>query len=53
MKLPDIVGMEPFQQYLAEKFPKDGKRSTRGVVRECQCLLKDPHGAWYVRDSHT
>ena len=26
--------MEPFQQYLAEKFPEDGKRSTSGVVHE-------------------
>jgi len=37
--------MEPFQQYLAETFPGDGKRSTSGVVHEfrldCQRLLKD------------
>ena len=42
--------MEPFQQYLTETFPEDGKRSTSGVVHElrldCQRLLKDPHGAW-------
>ena len=25
MKLPDTISMEPFQQYLAEKIPKDGK----------------------------
>jgi len=24
--------MEPFQQYLAKKFPEDGKRRTSGVV---------------------
>ena len=34
MKLPDTISMEPFQQYLAEKFPEDGKRSTSGVVQE-------------------
>ena len=34
MKLPDTVSMEPFQQYLAEMFPKDGKCSTNGVVHE-------------------
>jgi len=44
--------MEPFQQYVAETFPEDGKRSTSGVVHELDstvnCLLKDkdPHGAW-------
>jgi len=26
--------MEPFQQYLAETFPGDGKRSTSGVVHK-------------------
>jgi len=34
MKLPDTISMEPFQQYLTEKFPEDGKRSTSGVVQE-------------------
>jgi len=31
---PDTISMESFQQYLAEKFPEDGKRSTSGVVHE-------------------
>jgi len=30
----EATRMEPFQQYLAEMFPKDGKRSTSGVVHE-------------------
>ena len=34
MNLPDAISMEPFQQYLAEMFPEDGKRSTSGVVHE-------------------
>jgi len=34
MKLPDTISMEPFQQYLAETFPKDGKHSTSSVVHE-------------------
>jgi len=34
MKLPDTISMEPFQQYLTEKFPEDGKSSTSGVVHE-------------------
>ena len=34
LKLPDAISMEPFQQYLAETFPGDGKRSTSGVVHE-------------------
>ena len=34
LKLPDAISMEPFQQYLAEMFPEDGKRSTSGVVHE-------------------
>jgi len=34
MKLPDIISMELFQQYLAENFPKDGKYSTSGVIHE-------------------
>ena len=53
MKLPNTISMEPlpFQQFLAETFPEDGKRSTSGVVHELarldrQPLLKDPHGAW-------
>ena len=33
-EVPDTISMELFQQYLAEKFPEDGKRSTSGVVRE-------------------
>jgi len=32
MKLPDTISMEPFQQYLAKKFPKDSKCSTSGVI---------------------
>jgi len=40
----------PFQQYLADMFPEDGKRSTTGVVHELDStvklrLLKDHHGA--------
>ena len=51
MKLPNTTSMEPFQQYLAEKFPEDGKRSTSGVVHELDStvklrLLKDHHGTW-------
>ena len=42
--------MEPFQQYLAEKFSKDSKHSTSSVVNELgstfHYLLKDPHGTW-------
>jgi len=34
MKLPDTISMEPFQQYLAETFPKDSKHSTSCVVHE-------------------
>ena len=34
MKLLDTVSMEPFQQYLAKKFPEHGKRSTSSVVHE-------------------
>jgi len=34
MKLPDTISLEPFQQYFAETFPEDGKRSTSGVVHE-------------------
>jgi len=35
MKLPDAISMEPFQQYLAETFPEDGKcTSTSGVVHK-------------------
>jgi len=34
MNLPDAISIEPFQQYLAEIFPEDGKRSTSGVVHE-------------------
>ena len=34
MKLADTISMEPFQQYLAEKFPEDGKRSTSSVVHK-------------------
>ena len=34
MKLPNTISMEPFQQYLAETFPKDSKRSTSSVVHE-------------------
>jgi len=34
MKLPNTISMEPFQQYLAETSPEDGKRSTSGVVHE-------------------
>ena len=48
--LPDAISMEPFQQYLADTFPEDGKRSTSGVVHElrldCQVTLalgKLPH----------
>jgi len=41
----------PFQQYLADTFPEDGKRSTSGVAHELDStvklrLLKDHHGAW-------
>jgi len=28
----EATSMEPFQQYLAEMFPEDGKRSTSSVV---------------------
>jgi len=39
--------MEPFQQYLAEKFSEDGKCRCGSRVRlNCQHLLKDSHGAW-------
>jgi len=34
LRLPDTISMEPFQQYLAETFPRDSKRSTSGVVHE-------------------
>jgi len=34
MKLPDAISIEPFQQYLTETFPEDGKRSTSGVVHK-------------------
>ena len=34
LKLPDAISMEPFQQYLAETFPEDGKHSTSGVVHK-------------------
>ena len=34
LRLPDTISMEPFQQYLAETFPGDGKRSTSGAVQE-------------------
>ena len=34
LRLPDTISMEPFQKYLAEMFPGDGKRSTSGVVHE-------------------
>jgi len=34
MKLPDTISMEPFQQYLAKKFPEDGKHITSGVVHQ-------------------
>ena len=30
----EATSMEPFQQYLAEIFPEDGKHSTSGVVHE-------------------
>jgi len=33
--------MEPFQQYLAEMFPEDGKRSTSGVVHELDLTGSD------------
>ena len=32
MKLPDTISIEPFQQYLTEKFPEDSKHSTSSVV---------------------
>jgi len=32
--LPDEISMEPFQQYLAETFPKNSKCSTSSVVHE-------------------
>ena len=34
MKLPDTISMEPFQKYLTETFPEDGKCSTSGVIHE-------------------
>jgi len=36
MKLPNTISVEPlpFQQYLAETFPEDGKCSTSGVFHE-------------------
>ena len=51
MELPNTISTEPFQQYLAETFPEDGKHSISGVVHKLdstvmQRLLKDPHGAW-------
>ena len=62
MKLPDTISMEPFQQFLAEKFPEDGKQSTSGVVhlsftkwnKDC---LNDPSAAdktfrLYVKKEH-
>ena len=50
MKLPDTIRMEPFQRFLAEKFPEDGKRSTSGVVhrsfsKRIKDCLKDPSSA--------
>ena len=39
MKLPSTISMEPFQQYLTETFPEDGKRSTSGVVRELDLTI--------------
>ena len=58
----EATSMEPFQQYLDEKFPEDGKHSTSGVVhlsisewiKDC---LKDPSSAdktfrFYVKKEH-
>ena len=39
MKLPDAISMEPFQQYLTETFPEDGKCSTSGVVHELDSIV--------------
>jgi len=32
--LNEATSMQPFQQYLTETFPKDGKRSTISVIHE-------------------
>ena len=50
MKQPDTVSTEPFLQYLAEKFPEEGKRSTSGVIHQSfskriKDCLKDPSTA--------
>ena len=50
MKQPDTVSIEPFLQYLAEKFPEEGKRSTGGVIHQSfskriKDCLKDPSTA--------
>jgi len=39
MKLPNTISMEPFQQYLAETFPEDGKCSTSSVVHELDSIV--------------
>ena len=62
MKLPDTINMEPFQEYLTEKIPKDSKHSTSGVVhlsfsKRIKDCLKDPSSAdktfrFYVKKEH-
>ena len=37
----EATSMEPFQQYLAETFPEDGKCSTSGVVHELNSTVND------------
>jgi len=34
LHVPDTISMEPFQQYLGEKFPEDSKHSTSSMVHE-------------------
>jgi len=59
MKLPDIISMERFQQYLTEKFPEDGKCSTSCVVhstvntcwKNLTVLGKLPHIRRWLRET--